>query len=86
MRNILEIYSEVELQTSIVGGIEGVVANVGETDVVGQVAVEHVVCHAAAQTKTTIQSLEVVIVERALGFSILEVLDFSTNAYAEVAT
>ena len=60
---LLEIYSEIELEGSIVGFVETVVADVGKSDIVGEVGIEHVVADAAADADTTIQAAEVGILE-----------------------
>ena len=60
---LLEIYSEIELEGSIAGFVETVVVDVGKSDIVGEVGIEHVVADAAADADTTIKAAEVCILE-----------------------
>ena len=59
----LKVNTEIELEGSIVGFVETVVADVGKTDVVGEIGIEHVVADAAADADTTIKAAEVCILE-----------------------
>ena len=59
----LKVNTEIELEGSIVGFVETVVADVGKTDVVGEIGIEHVVADAAADADTTIAAAEVCILE-----------------------
>ena len=59
----LKVNTEIELEGSIVGFVETVVADVGKTDVVGEIGIEHVVADAAADADTTIEAAEVCILE-----------------------
>ena len=59
----LKVNTEIELEGSIVGFVETVVADVGKTDVVGEISIEHVVADAAADADTTIKAAEVCILE-----------------------
>ena len=45
------------------GFVETVMADVGKTDVVGEIGIEHVVADAAADADTTIAAAEVCILE-----------------------
>ena len=60
---LLKVNTEIELEGSIVGFVETVVADVGKTDVVGEIGIEHVVADAAADADTTIAAAEVCILE-----------------------
>ena len=60
---LLKANTEIELEGSIVGFVETVVADVGKTDVVGEISIEHVVADAAADADTTIAAAEVCILE-----------------------
>ena len=62
-RRFLEVNTEIELEGSIVGFVETVVADVGKTDIVGEIGIEHVVADAAADADTTIKAAEVGILE-----------------------
>ena len=59
----LKVNSEIELEGSIARFVETVVADVGKTDVVGQIGIKHVVTDAAADADTTIKAAEVCILE-----------------------
>ena len=60
---LLEVHSEIEQEGSIVRFVKTVVADVGKTDVVGEIGIEHVVADAAADADTTIAAAEVCILE-----------------------
>ena len=62
-RLFLKVNSEIELEGSIARFVETVVADVGKTDVVGEIGIEHVVADAAADADTTIKAAEVCILE-----------------------
>ena len=59
----LKVNSEIELEGSIARVVETVVADVGKTDVVGEIGIEQVVADAAADADTTIKAAEVCILE-----------------------
>ena len=65
--------------------VERVVADVGKSDVVGQVGVEHVVADAATYAQTTVQTAEVVAVERAFSLALGKVLNLAAHAYCKVS-
>lgn len=46
---ILEVDTHIEHQSSIVRGIKGIVADIGKTDVIGQVGIKHIIPDAASQ-------------------------------------
>ena len=60
-------------------------ADVGKADVVGQVGVEHVVADAATYAQTTVQTAEVVAVERAFSLALGKVLYLSAYAHSKVS-
>ena len=60
---LLEVHSEIEQEGSIMRFVKTVVADVGKTDVVGEIGIEHVVADAAADADTTIKAAEVCILE-----------------------
>ena len=62
-KKFLEVNTEIELEGSIARFVETVVADVGKTDVVGEIGIEHVVADAAADADTTIKAAEVCILE-----------------------
>ena len=47
----LEVYAKVEHDCTVARAVERVVADVGKSDVVGQVGVEHVVADAATRSE-----------------------------------
>ena len=54
----LEVHTEVEVEAAIVRGVERVVADIAQADVVWQVGIEQVVAHAAADAQTAVETLE----------------------------
>lgn len=59
----LKLTPKLSLEGSIARFVETVVADVGKTDVVGEIGIEHVVADAAADADTTIKAAEVCILE-----------------------
>ena len=59
----LEVHAKIEHDCSVARAVECVVADVGKTDVVGEIGIEHVVADAAADADTTIKAAEVCILE-----------------------
>lgn len=82
--NSLKVYSEVEREASVVRRVEGVVADVGQADVVSQFGVEEVVAHAAAYAQAAVEALKVVVGERLLRLPLLEVLYPAADAVGQV--
>ena len=59
-------------------------ADVGKTDIVGEVGIEHIVADAATDAQTAIQAAEVVAAEGTLGLSLGKVLDLATYTHGKV--
>ena len=64
--------------------VKTVVADVGKTDIVGEVGIEHIIADAATDAQTAIQAAEVVAAEGTLGLSLGKVLDLATYTHGEV--
>ncbi len=64
MQSLLEVHAKIEDQGSVSCLVEIVVADVGKSQVVGEVGIEHVVAYAASDAQTTVESSEVVASER----------------------
>ena len=81
---LLEVHSEIEQEGSIMRFVKTVVADVGKSDVIGEVGIEHIVADAATDAQTAIQTAEIVAAEGTLGLSLGKVLDLATYTYSEV--
>lgn len=81
---LLEVYSEIEQEGSIMRFVKTVVADVGKADVIGEVGIEHIVADAATDAQTAIQTAEIVAAEGTLGLSLGKVLDLATYTHGEV--
>ena len=81
---LLEVHSEIEQESSIMRFVKTVVADVGKTDVVAEIGIEHIVADAATDAQTTIQTAEIVAAEGTLGLSLGKVLDLATYTHCEV--
>lgn len=78
----LEVYAEVERQTSVVRRVERVVTDVRQTDVVCYVEVEQVVSHAASYAQTSVKALEGIVGERAEGLALVIVFILPPTPHA----
>ena len=77
----LEVYAEVERQTSVVRRVECVVTDVRQTDVVCYVEVEQVVSHA----QTSVKALEGIVGERAEGLALVIVFHLAAHAACQIS-
>ena len=55
-----EVDAEVYVEATVVRGVKLVVADVGETDVIAEVGIEHVVGKSAAHAQSAVEALEAV--------------------------
>lgn len=81
----LEVYAEVERQTSVVRRVERVVTDVRQTDVVCYVEVEQVVSHAASYAQTSVKALECIVGERAESLALVIVLHLAAHAACQIS-
>ena len=68
------------------GGVEIVVADVGKTDVVAQLGIEELILYATTQTEAAVEAVEAVVVERAVGLAVGEILDLACHTDGQIAT
>lgn len=59
----LEVNTKVELQSSIMGCVKGIMTDVCQTDIVGKVGIDHIVLHATTQTESSIYPAEVIVIK-----------------------
>ena len=67
-------------------GIEVVVRDIRQTEVVTQLRIEELIFHATSQTDTTIETLEALVVERAVSLTMTKVLDLTSYAKCQIAS
>ena len=82
---ILEVDTHVEHQSSIVRGIKGIVADIGKTDVIGQVGIKHIIPDAASQSQSSVCASEIAVRERVLRLTVLKVFDLATNSHSKIS-
>ena len=81
----LEVHTNGGEEGAGVGGVEVVVRDVGEAEIIAQLGIEEIVLHAATHTDTAIETLEAFIIERAIGLAHAEILNLATNAGCHIA-
>ena len=81
----LEVHTDGGEEGAGVGGVEVVVGDVGQTEVVAHLGIEEVVLNTTTQADAAIEALEAFIVERAVGLALAEVLDLAGHAQRHIA-
>ena len=81
---ILEIHTNVQIETGAVGFLESITADVGKTKLVGKVGIEHLVFNATTEAKTAIKTLEEVARECRLDGAVGVTLDLSSHSISEI--
>ena len=81
----LEVHAEGGEEGAGVGGVEVVVGDVGQTEVVAHLGIEEVVLNTTTQADAAVEALEAFIVERAVGMTLAEVLDLAGHAQRHIA-
>ena len=81
---ILEIHTNVQIETGVVGFLESITADVGKTKLVGKVGIEQLVFNATTKAKTSVKTLEEVARECRLDGAVGVTLDLSSHSISEI--
>ena len=80
----LEVYTDVDEEVAGAGGVEIVLADVGEADVETQFGIEHLILGTAADAQAAVEAI--VVVEGAVRLADAVVLRLATDAVGQIAT
>ena len=55
----LEIDSDIEVEAGVTGFLKIIMADIGKTELVGHLCIQHIVFHSTSKAKTAIETLEI---------------------------
>ena len=82
----LKVHTDGGSEGASTGGVEIVVADIGQTEIVGKLRIEEIELHTTAESDATVEAVEAFLVEGAVGLAMTEVLDLTTHPDGQEAS